>query len=240
MRARSCALLSGVFRRIQSKSFEGCAMDSVVFFVDDDPSLRSAFVRLLSSHGYQAKAYATATEFFSEKLPNEPACLILDLKMPDPAGSDVQKAVSQCDACLPIIFVSGHADISTSVRAMKAGAVDFLTKPIDREKLVSAVGTALERSTRIREEREVLKRDHEAFDKLSPREKDVCVRIAQGLMNKEVGFELGTSEKTIKAQRAHVMQKLGAASLPDVVRLVERLRSAGRMPLYRTAAGGTM
>jgi FixJ family two-component response regulator len=214
-------------------------MDSAVFFIDDDPSLRRALVRLLSSYGFCARSFASAREFLSEKLPDSPACLILDLKMPDASGLDVQSTLSQCDQSVPVIFVSGQADISTSVRAMKAGAVDFLTKPVDGDELVAAVRRALDRSTRIRDERQNQKRDREAFDKLSPREKDVCVRIAQGLLNKQVGFELGTSEKTVKAQRAHVMQKLGAHSIADVVRLVERLRISSGNPLSRAAAVGS-
>jgi FixJ family two-component response regulator len=211
-------------------------MDSAVFFIDDDPSLRRALVRLLNARGYQARAYASAHEFLHERLPDVPACLILDLKMPEINGLDIQDALAQRGEHLPVIFLSGQGDISTSVRAMKGGAVDFLTKPVDGDKLISVVRIALERAVKVREEREAVKKDKEAFESLTPRERDVCLRIAQGLLNKQVGFELGTSEKTVKAQRAHVMEKLGASSLADVVRLVERLRSAGGIPASRAAA----
>ena len=211
-------------------------MDSAVFFIDDDASFRRALVRLLNSRGYRAKAYASALEFLQEKLPDVPACLILDLRMPEMNGLDIQEALARRGKHLPVIFLSGQGDISTSVQAMKAGAIDFLTKPVDEDELVCVVNAALERSAKVRDELEKLKRDKEAFESLTPRERDVCVRIAQGLLNKQVGFELGTSEKTVKAQRAHVMQKLGATSLADVVRLMERLRTAGGTLASRVSA----
>jgi FixJ family two-component response regulator len=202
-------------------------MDPAVLVIDDDPRMRRAVSRLLGSYGYIAKVFTSAKEFLAQDLPSGPACLILDLKMPEINGLDVQQVLAQGDNDLPIIFVSGQADVISSVRAMKAGAIDFLTKPFDEKDLISAVRLALDRSQKTREERVALKQDREAFEKLTPRERDVCVRIARGLLNKQVGYELGTTEKTVKAQRARVMQKLGAESLADVVRLVERLRTAG-------------
>jgi FixJ family two-component response regulator len=210
-------------------------MDSTVFIIDDDPSFRRALVRLLHSRGYIAKAYPSANEFLLEKLPDAPACLILDLKMPDIDGLDIQDVLAERGERLPVVFLSGQGDVTTSVRAMKAGAVDFLTKPVDGDKLDSVLRVALERSARLRNESESLRKDRAAFDSLTPRERDVCIRIAQGLLNKQVGFELGTSEKTVKVQRAQVMHKLGANSLADVVRLVERLRTSGDKPLSRVA-----
>jgi|SRR5277367_20551 len=206
-------------------------MEPSVYFIDDDLNLRRALLRLLHSYGYNAKSYASAKEFLNEKIPDSPACLILDLKMPEIDGLAVQNALAQDYDHLQVIFLSGRGDITTSVRAMKAGAVDFLTKPVDGQKLDSAIRIALERAAKFVEKREASKKDRDAFNKLTPRERDVCLRIVQGLLNKQVGFELGTSEKTIKAQRAHVMQKLGASSLADVVRLVERLRSSGGIPV---------
>lgn len=215
-------------------------MDNAVFLIDDDPSFRRAMVRLLTSGNYNAQAYASAHDFLQEQLPDVPSCLILDLKMPDISGLDIQDALAQRREHLPIIFLSGQGDVSTSVQAMKAGAVDFLTKPVDEEKLFSIVHSALQRSVRIRSEQEALKKDKEAFESLTPRERDVCIRIAQGLLNKQVGFELGTSEKTIKAQRACVMRKLGAGSLADVVRFVERLRMSGLIPMLGSAVNDSM
>ena len=202
-------------------------MDPTVFVIDDDPRMRRAVNRLLGSYGYSAHVFASASEFLAQELPSGPACLILDLKMPEISGLDVQRVLAQSENDLPIIFISGQADVISSVRAMKAGAIDFLTKPFDDKDLISAVQLALARSQKMREDRIALQRDLEAFKKLTPREKEVCVGIARGLLNKQVGYELGTTEKTVKAQRARVMQKLGAESLADVVRLVERLRTAG-------------
>lgn len=202
-------------------------INATVHVIDDDPSMLRAISRLLRSHQHQVQAYTSATEFLKQKLPPTTACLVLDLRMPEISGLDVQTILSKGDEYLPIIFVSGQADVASSVQAMKAGAIDFITKPFNDVELISAVQTALDRSQRAREERLLLSKDQEAFATLTPREREVCLGIAQGLLNKQVGFELGTTEKTVKAQRARVMQKLGAGSLADVVRLVERLRTAG-------------
>jgi FixJ family two-component response regulator len=202
-------------------------MNSSIFLIDDDPRMRRAISRLLKTYDYDVKAYPSAKEFLRGEIPSGPACLLLDLRMPDIDGLDVQQLLAQGDNCLAIIFVSGQADVTSSVLAMKGGAIDFLTKPFDDTQLISAIQIALNRSQKTYDERSALKRDREAFGTLTPRERDVCVRIARGLLNKQVGFELGTAEKTVKAQRARVMQKLGAESLADVVRLVERLRAAG-------------
>jgi FixJ family two-component response regulator len=150
--------------------------------------------------------------------------------MPEMTGLDVQEILAHGMKNLPIIFISGHADIQSSIRAMKAGAVDFLLKPFDDHQLLSAVRSALSLSGEMLSKRNDIKKDQMAFTRLSPRERQVCLRIVQGLLNKQVGYELGTSEKTVKIQRARIMEKLGAGSLPDIVRLVERLRSAGVIP----------
>jgi len=165
--------------------------------------------------------------------------LILDLKVPGMNGLQLQQILAVRGQDIPIIFVSGKGDIETSVRAMKAGAVDFLTKPFAHGQLLGAVQVALARSRTSIAERDALKKDREAFEKLTPRERQVCIRIAQGLLNKQVGFELGTTEKTVKVQRAHVIEKLGAKSLADVVRLVERLRVAGMLPPVANGAADT-
>jgi FixJ family two-component response regulator len=189
-----------------------------------------AVSRLLRSYDFEVYTYVSATEFLAQKIPSGTACLVLDLKMPEINGLDVQQVLAKADEYLPIIFLSGQADVFSSVQAMKAGAIDFLTKPFNDSELIRAVQTALGRSRSAQEQQQRLSRDREVFDTLTPREREVCLRIAQGLLNKQVGYELGTTEKTVKAQRAHVMQKLGAGSLADVVRLVERLRSAGAIP----------
>lgn len=206
-----------------------------VYIVDDDRRILRAVSRLLRSHHFTVRSYSDVTEFLSQKLPQEPACILLDLRMPEITGLDLQQILAGGNNHLPIIFLSGEADIDSSVRAMKAGAVDFLTKPFQDHELLSAIEKALSLSRDVLAKQDELKKDQTAFTSLTPREQDVCLRIAQGLLNKQVGFELGTTEKTIKVQRARVMQKLGADSLPDVVRFVERLKIAGALP--RTIPG---
>jgi len=203
---------------------------ATVHVVDDDPRMLRAVSRLLRSSDFEVHTYVSATEFLAQKVPSVTPCLVLHLKMPEINGLDLQQVLAKADEYLPIIFLSGQADVFSSVQAMKAGAIDFLTKPFNDAELIRAVQTALDRSRSAQEQLQRLSRDREVFDTLTPREREVCLRIAQGLLNKQVGYELGTTEKTVKAQRAHVMQKLGAGSLADVVRLVERLRSAGAIP----------
>jgi FixJ family two-component response regulator len=155
--------------------------------------------------------------------------MVLDLQMPEVSGLDLQRLLAQRRQIMPIIFISGHGSILSSVNAMKEGAVDFLTKPFDDEQLLSAVHTALTQSRQACARRDALDRDRAIFQTLTQREQQVCVRVAQGMLNKQIGGEFGTTEKTIKVQRGRVMQKLGAQSVADVVRLVERLRSAGHL-----------
>jgi FixJ family two-component response regulator len=200
---------------------------ATVHIIDDDTDICRTMSRLLQPHGYSVQSYSCATNFLSQKCSLEPACLVFDLKVPGITGWDVQQILSHGEDYVPIIFVSSHADIETSVQAMKAGAIDFLIKPLEERKLLLAVQDAIALSEQALTKQDELKKDVAAFLSLTPREREVCIRIAQGLLNKQVGFELGTTEKTIKAQRAQVMQKLRASSLPDIVRLVERLRIAG-------------
>ena len=203
---------------------------AMVYVIDDDPHIVRAISRLLRSYDYNVQTHSSPAEFLGRPLSSGPACLVLDLRMPDIDGLDLQRILAQNGHPLPIVFMSGQADIVSTVRAMKEGAVDFLTKPFDDRQLLTAIQTALARSRSAQAERALLNRDREGFEKLTPRERQVCVRIARGLLNKPVGFELGTTEKTVKAQRARVIKKLGASSLADVVRLVERLRMAGIIP----------
>ncbi len=205
-------------------------ISATVHIIDDDAHLARALTRLLRSQGYGVQSYTHAAQFLDDKPPPGPACLLLDLKMPEINGLDLQKILAREVEALPVIFMSGQADVESSIRAMKAGAVDFLLKPFDDYQLFAAVRSALSLSSQALSRRDELKKDQMAFISLSPREQQVCLRIAQGLLNKQVGLELGTAEKTVKVQRARIMQKLGAGSLPDVVRLVERLRMAGAIP----------
>ena len=201
-----------------------------VHVIDDDLSVRSAIGRLLRSHDQQVQTYPSAGEFLSQQLDSYPACVVLDLQMPGMSGLDLQQMLARRHDRLSIIFISGHAAVPDSVRAMKAGAVDFLTKPFDEAQLLSAVAVALARSKQACIEHDSVSRDRSVFQTLTQREREVCVRVAQGMLNKQIGGEFGTAEKTIKVQRGRVMQKLGAQSVTDVVRLVERLRHCGHLP----------
>ena len=201
--------------------------NGLVFVIDDDPSIRRSVSRLLRSHDRYVQTYESAREFLDFEIPSVPACIVLDLQMPEVNGLDLQRLLARNRDTLPIVFISGYGSVPTSVRAMKEGAVDFLTKPFDDNQLMAAVDTALDRARRAHEQRSVLDRDQAAFDSLTQRERQVCLRVAKGMLNKQIGGQLGTSEKTIKAQRGQVMQKLGAQSVADLVRLVERLRTSG-------------
>lgn len=202
-------------------------MSSTVHIVDDDTRLRRALTRLLRTYNYDVRGYSRAAQFLECALPPGPGCLLLDLKLPAMTGLELQGILAHRTGNLPIIFMSGQADVASSVRAMKAGAIDFLLKPFDEDQLCVAVQTALSLSSEDIARRNRLAKDRLAFISLTPREQQVCLRIVRGLLNKQVGYELGTAEKTVKIQRARVMQKLGMESLPDLVRLVERLRAAG-------------
>jgi FixJ family two-component response regulator len=203
---------------------------STVHIIDVDVRQRHFLSCLLRSNGYNVQTYEGAAQFLRQRPPLGPACLVLDL--PEMDGLDLQATLARENDYISVIFVSGNADIGSSVRAMKAGAVDFFTKPADERLLLSAIEAGLALSARAVAKRIEIERDQTAFISLSPREQYVCLRIVQGLLNKQVGFELGTSEKTVKAQRSKMMQKLGAGSLPDVVRLVDRLQTAGEMPTF--------
>jgi FixJ family two-component response regulator len=201
-----------------------------VHIVDDDLNLCRELGRLLRSHDYSVECHSSAAQFLCRQQLFAPACLVLDLKNPAIDSLDLQAMLSRHDSYIPIVFISGCTDVDTIVRAMKAGAVDFLTKPLNEERLLLAVHSALILSEEALIRRNKMRRDKAAFISLTRREQEVCLRVAQGLLNKQVGYELGTSEKTVKSQRARMMQKLGANSLPEIVLLVERLRSAGALP----------
>jgi FixJ family two-component response regulator len=201
-----------------------------VHVIDDDLSIRCAVARLLRSHDQEVRTYSSAREFLSQQLDFRPACIVLDLQMPEMSGLDLQEVLRRGHESLSIVFISGHADIPDSVRAMKAGAVDFLTKPFDENQLLAAIDAALAKSRQACIRRDARCQDRSAFETLTRREREVCIRVAQGMLNKQIGGEFGTAEKTIKVQRGRVMQKLGAQSVTDIVRLVERLRDCGQLP----------
>ncbi len=192
--------------------------------VDDDESLRAALVRLLEAAGFEARGYASAGDFLLHPVPDRPGCVLLDVRMPGPSGLDLQSALPAHLIHLPVIFMTGYADVGTSVRAMKAGAVDFLEKPVQRQDLLDAIGRALARDARQRRERNDIAGLRERFALLSPREQTVLEQVVAGKLNKQIAAALRVSERTIKTLRAQCMDKLGAATSAELGTLVERLR----------------
>jgi len=197
--------------------------DAVVFVVDDDPSVRKALGRLLRAAGFRAEAFATADEFLRRPAPEAPACVILDVQLPGPSGLDLQRALAERDADLPVVFITGYGDIPTTVRAMKAGAVDFLPKPVDDGALLAAVRQAVARHALARQAGAEVADLRRRAATLSPREREVLALVVSGLLNKQVGHRLAVTEKTVKAHRAQVMRKMQAASLAELVRMAGRI-----------------
>jgi FixJ family two-component response regulator len=195
-----------------------------VFLVDDDASVRRALARLIKSAGHQVQTFASAREFLGTKASGEEAaCLVLDVRMPGLTGIELQRQLQTLNRNVPIVFMTGHGNIPMSVQAMKAGAVDFLPKPVKDTDLLRAIEQALARALRDRAERNELEHVRERVEKLTPREREVMVLVVRGLLNKQVAFELGTVEKTIKVHRARVMEKMQVDSLADLVRLAEKV-----------------
>jgi FixJ family two-component response regulator len=203
--------------------------EAFVHVVDDDPQLRNAMSRLLRSYDLGVKTYESALDFLNRLPEPGPGCLILDLSMPKMNGLQLQETLAANRKNLVVIFVSGKGDIPASVKAMKAGAVDFLTKPFEDLALIEAVREAIRRSQQFIADGEAIDKDWAAFDSLTARERQVCLLVSQGLLNKQVAGELGTTEKTIKFHRGSVTRKLHVNSVADLVKLVERLRDAGRI-----------
>jgi FixJ family two-component response regulator len=198
----------------------------IVFVVDDDVSVRESLELLISSEGWQPETFESAQEFLTRPRPSVPSCLVLDVSLPGLNGLDLQKRVAVERADMPIIFITGHADIPMSVQAMKAGAVEFLTKPFGDEELLSAIRQAIERSrTAFAREAEV-RALRDCYALLTPRERQVMALVVSGLLNKQVGGELDISEITVKAHRGQVMRKMKADSLADLVNMAARLRPA--------------
>lgn len=190
---------------------------SVVFIIDDDQSLRSGLKRLFRSVGLQAETFASTLEFTQTKLPDAASCLLLDVRLPGLSGLDFQGELAKSGIRIPIIFMTGHGDIPMSVKAMKAGAVEFLTKPLREQDLLDAVRIALERDRVRRESEKSVSNLRARFDQLTPREHEVLSLVSAGLMNKQVAGELGVSEIMVKVHRGNVMRKMGAKSLADLV-----------------------
>jgi FixJ family two-component response regulator len=203
---------------------------AIVFVVDDDASIRDAVSRLISSVGLRAETFGSTREFLTSKRPDVPACLVLDVRLPDVSGLEFQRELADADIHIPIIFITGHGDIPMTVRAMKAGAVEFLTKPFRGQELLDAVQEAISRDRAAWSERSQLAEIRSRYDSLTAREKEVMALVVSGLLNKQVAAELGTSELTIKTHRGRVMEKMAADSLADLVRMSEKLKVSTMKP----------
>jgi len=198
----------------------------VVFIVDDDLSIRKALRRLFQVAGFGVEAFASAQEFLERKRADELGCLVLDVRMPGMTGIALQEAIIAAGLSIPIVFLTGHGDVPTSVRAMKAGAVDFIEKPFDSQVLLDTVRKAIERHRQARQEDSELGEMRELLSRLTPREREVVDMVVQGMLNKRIALHLGITERTVKAHRAQAMEKLGIASTAELARLVERVNLA--------------
>ena len=199
---------------------------SIVFVVDDDPSVRRAIKRLVESVGLHVELFGSATEFINSSHPDVASCLVLDIRLPGISGLDFQRELVQAKNGIPIVFITAHGDIPMTVRAMKAGAVEFLTKPFRDQDLLDAIQVGLERD-RVRRQRQAeTAMLRERFESLTPREREILPLVVSGLLNKQVAAEIGATEATVKVHRSQLMRKMGASSLADLVRMSEKMEIA--------------
>jgi FixJ family two-component response regulator len=197
--------------------------DAIIAIVDDDPSAREGLETLIRSAGWRVETFVSAQEFLGRPGAEAPSCLILDLQLPGLSGLDLQKRMADVGLEIPIVFLTGHGNIPASVQAMKAGAVEFLTKPFDEQELVQAIQEAIKRDRRTRQQHAEMRELRERYESLTPREQQVMQEVVSGLLNKQIAAELSITEFTVKIHRGHVMRKMRADSLPDLVRMAESL-----------------
>jgi RNA polymerase sigma factor (sigma-70 family) len=198
--------------------------ESIVFVVDDDPSVRRAIGRLIGCAGLEVELFGSAEEFLASERPKVPSCLVLDIRLPGISGLNLQRQLALANIHIPIIFITAHGDIPMTVRAMKAGALEFLTKPFRDQDLLDAIQLALERDRGRREQEAELAALRERFELLSPREREVVDLVVSGMLNKQIAVRIGTAENTVKVHRSRAMEKMQAQSLADLVKMVDRLR----------------
>ena len=209
--------------RAKSSHEPASAKEPIVFVIDDDASMRRALTNLFQSVGLQVEVFGSAPEMLQSKLPEVASCLVLDIRLPGLSGLDFQAELAKANIHMPIIFMTGHGDIPMTVRAMKGGAIDFLTKPFRDQDMLDAVVMAIERDRKRREVEKVVVNLQTLFETLTSREREVLALVATGLMNKQIAAELGLAEITVKIHRGHIMKKMGARSLADLVRKAETL-----------------
>jgi len=197
--------------------------EAIIAVVDDDPSVRQGLQRLIRSVGWKAETFASAQEFLARPPTEAPSCLVLDLQLRDLSGLDLQKRMAEVGLETPIVFLTGHGNIPASVQAMKAGAVEFLTKPVDGQDLLRAIQEAIERDRRTRQQHADMRQLRDRYESLTPREQEVMRQVVSGLLNKQIAAELRITEDTVKFHRGHIMRKMRADSLADLVRMAETL-----------------
>jgi RNA polymerase sigma factor (sigma-70 family) len=197
--------------------------EPIVFVIDDDPSVRRAIRRLIGSVGLQVELFGSAQEFLHSQRPDGPSCLVLDIRLPGISGLDFQRGLAEANIHIPIIFITAHGDIPMTVRAMKAGAVEFLTKPFRDQDLLDAIHVALEQDLAKRQQEEEMATLRHRWESLTPRERQVLPLVVSGLLNKQIAAEIGISETTVKVHRSQLMRKMGANSVAELVRLSERV-----------------
>jgi FixJ family two-component response regulator len=197
--------------------------DAIIAIVDDDPSVRKGLERLIRSSGWKTESFGSAQEFLASPRTDAPTCVVLDLQLPGLSGLDLQKQMTEAGVETPIVFLTGHGDIPASVKAMKAGAIEFLTKPADEQDLLNAIQEAIERDRRIRQQRADVRDLRDRHESLTSREREVMQQVVSGLLNKQIAAELKITEDTVKFHRGHIMRKMRAGSLADLVRMAENL-----------------